>query len=148
MPIPALDPHGFLPVVVHDCTLEKLKAAFGSFQTTERRPQLFDKLVAFLAEAKSARIVLSVLVNGNFVTAKPDPYDIDLILVVAPDHDFAAELSPGEYAVLSKRRVHRRHGFDLLVARADSEEHRRYVSFFQQIRFEPGRTKGILRLRL
>ena len=148
MPIPPLDKHGFLPGGVHDCTTEELKGVFGSFQTTDRRPQLFNHLVAFLAEAKSTGIVLSVLVDGSFVTAKPDPNDIDLILVVARDHDFATELSPGEYAVLSKRRVHRRHGFDLLVARADSEEHRRYVSFFQQIRFEPGRAKGILRLRL
>jgi hypothetical protein len=52
------------------------------------------------------------------------------------------------YAVLSKRRVLRQHGFDLLVARDDSEEYVRYVRFFQQIRFEPGRSKDILRLTL
>jgi len=57
-------------------------------------------------------------------------------------------LNPAAYNALSKRRVHRRHGFDVLVACADSEEFWRYVRFFQQIRFEPGRNKGILRLKL
>src|SRR5439155_7926291 len=89
--------------------------------------QLFAKLEAFLAEAKTAEIVQSVLVDGSFVTAKTEPNDIDLILVVGPDHDLDADLSPLRYGVLSKRRVHRRHGFDLLVASADSAEYRRYL---------------------
>jgi hypothetical protein len=69
-------------------------------------------------------------------------------VLVAPEHDFSANLSPREYNVLSKRRVHRLHGFDLLVAAGGSEQHERYVRFFQQIRFEPRRSKGILRLKL
>ena len=43
--------------------------------------------------------------------------------------------------------MHRRYGFDLLVTRSDSEEYRRYVSFFQQVRFEPEKKKGILRIQ-
>ena len=47
-----------------------------------------------------------------------------------------------EYNVLSKRQVHRRFGFDLLVARSESEEYRRYLEFFQQVRLEPGAQEG------
>ena len=148
MPIPLLDADGFLPVGVHDCTLEEVKARFRSFQTTNRRPQLFAKLEAFLKEVRAAGIVQSVLVDGSFVTTKPEPNDIDLIFVLAPGHNFSADLSPTEYNVLSKRRVYRQHGFDLLVACADSEEYRRYLRFFQQIRFAPGHAKGILRIAL
>ena len=54
MPIPALDPRGLLPEGIHDCTLDEIKAAFGAFQSTDRRPQLFARLAAFLAEAKAA----------------------------------------------------------------------------------------------
>jgi len=108
MPIPPLDPTGFLPVGIHDCTLNELKARFGSFQVSDQRPKLFARLEAFLSEAKASRVVVNVVVDGSFVTAKPDPNDIDLILIVAPDHSFAADLSPLEYGVLSKRRVHRR----------------------------------------
>jgi hypothetical protein len=148
MPIPAFNEDGFLPMGIHDCTVEELKVRFGTFQQSDRRSHLFTRLEAFLAEARASGIVQSVLVNGSFVTVAPEPNNIDLIVVVAPDHSFSADLSPREYNVLSKRSVHRRHGFDLLVACADSEEYRRYVRFFQQIRFEPGRSKGILRLKL
>lgn len=148
MPIPALDQRGFLPEGVHDCTLAEVKTRFGSFQKSDRRPQLFARLEAFLAEARAAGIVQGVVVDGSFVTAEAEPNDIDLILVVAASHDFRTDLTPTEYNVLSKRRVQRRHGFDVLVACAGSEEYRRYVAFFQQIRFEPGRGKGILRLPL
>jgi len=148
MAIPALDSRGFLPIGVHDCTLEEIKVRFGSFQRSERRPNLFKRLQAFLSEARASGIVQSVLVDGSFVTGSPEPNDIDLIVLVAAEYTFSADMPPRQYNVLSKRRVHRRHGFDVLVARTGSEEHQRYVSFFQQIRFEPGHGKGILRLKL
>ncbi len=86
--------------------------------------------------------------GGSFVTDKPDPNDIDLILVVPAAHDFAADLTPAEYNVLSKRRVVSRFRIDVLVARAGSEEYRRYIAFFQQVRLEPNRRKGIIQIRL
>src|ERR1043166_45451 len=148
MPIPDFDERGFLPAGVHDCTLAELKARFGVFQDSDRRPKLFAQLESFVAEAEAARLVQWLVVDGSFVTAKPDPNDIDLILVVASGHDFTADLSPAEYNVLSKQRVRRRYGFDLLVARAGSIEHDRWVEFFQQVRLESGRRKGIIRLSL
>ena len=123
MPIPPLDQNGLLPEGMHDFTLAEIKARFGAFQRSDRRLQLFARLEIFLEEARATGMIVSVVVDGSFVTAKPEPNDLDLILVVAPRHSFDKDLSPGEYAVLSKRRVHRRHGFDLLVAGDDSEEY-------------------------
>jgi len=88
------------------------------------------------------------LLNGSFVTAENEPNDIDLVVVVSLDHDFSVEFQPNEYNLLSKREVHRRFGFDLLVGRSESEEYRRYLEFFQQVRLEPERKKGILRIWL
>jgi len=115
---------------------------------SDRRPQLFARLEAFLFEAKASRLVVSVVVDGSFVTAKPDPNDIDLIIVVAAEHDFLAEVSPAGYNVLSKQRIRRRFGFDLLVAREGSVEYRDWTDFFQQVRLEPSQRKGILKVRL
>ena len=129
-------------------SLEEAAGQFGVFQSSDRRPELWARFVEFVREAKAYGLVDAVLMDGSFVTAEPAPNDIDLILVVPPGHDFSVDFQPSEYNVLSKRRVNRRFGFDLLVARADSEEYRRYVGFFQQVRLEPGRKKGILRIRL
>jgi len=65
-----------------------------------------------------------------------------LIVIVSAAHDFAAAVSPAAYNVLSKQRVRRRFGFDLLLAREDSPEARRWVEFFQQVRLAPGKQKG------
>jgi predicted nucleotidyltransferase len=146
MAIPALNEDGLLPEGIHDCTPEEAKARFGNFQGSDRRPQLWVRLEEFLAEVMACGMVEAVVLNGSFVTGKPEPNDIDLILVVRADHDFSADLTPSEYNVLSKRRVFQRHRFDLLVARAGSEEFRRYALFFQQVRLEVGKRKGILRL--
>jgi len=148
MPIPAFDEHGLLPVGVHDCTLDEIRLRFGAFQASDRRPQLWVRLKEFLAEAKASGIVVSVVVDGSFVTVEPEPNDIDLIVEVSASHDLAADLSIAAYSILSKQRVRRRFGFDLLLARHGSPEAGRWVEFFQQVRLAPGRRKGILRVRL
>jgi hypothetical protein len=146
--IPPFTGNGCLPEGIYDCTIDEAAERFGGFQGRSQRPHLWDMFIELMREADACKLVDAVLVDGSFVTAKADPNDIDLVLVVSTNHDFSADFQPSEYNVLSRRRVNRRFGFDLLVARADSEEYRRYVAFFQQVRLEPGRKKGILRIWL
>lgn len=148
MPIPRLDENGLLPLGVHDCSMDELEVRFGGFQGIDQRSQLMAKLEGFLAEARTSGIVREVLVDGSFVTGKAVPNDVDLIVVVAENHDFASDLLPLAYNVVSKRRVQRRYGFDILVAREGSVEYDKWVQFFQQVRLEPAIGKGILRVRL
>jgi Family of unknown function (DUF6932) len=146
--IPASNDYGCLPEGIYDCTIDEAADRFATFQRSGRRPQLWDKFIEFMRDVKACGLVSAVLVDGSFATAKTDPNDIDLVLVLSAHHDLSMEFQPSAYNVLSKRRVHRRFGFDLLVARAESEEYLRYVEFFQQVRLEPGRKKGILRIWL
>ena len=146
--IPPFNENGCLPQGVYDCTVEEAAERFGAFRGTSQRPKLWEKLVQFMHEAKSCELIKAMLLDGSFVTNKVDPNDIDLLLVVSANHDFSATFQPSDYNIISKRRISQRFGFDILVARADSEEYRRYLDFFQQVRLEPGRKKGILRLWL
>ena len=146
--IPPFNESGCLPEGIYDCTIEEAAERFGGFQGISQRPHLWDRFIEFMREADACKLVDAVPVDGSFVTTKADPNDIDLVLVVPANHDYSADFQPSEYNLLSKRRVHRRFGFDLLVARADSQEFRRYVGFFQQVRLEPGQKKGILRIWL
>ena len=148
MSIPPLNDRALLPEGIHDCSLEELRTRFGSFEGNDRRPRLWSALSAFVTELKAAGVGAVLLIDGSFVTAKSTPEDIDLILLLPAGHDLYRELTPAEYNVLSARRVRQRHRLDLLVAREGSDEHRRYMKLFQQVRLEPERTKGILRLRL
>jgi hypothetical protein len=148
MPIPALEHDGLLPAGIHDCSLDELRAVFGAFQGNDQRPRLFARLEAFITDVRASGLVRYVLVDGSFVTSKPDPNDIDLILVVKAGHDFGADLQPSQYNVISKIRVRKRFGFDMVAVREETLEFDEAATFFQQVRYQPAMKRGILRLRI
>ena len=88
------------------------------------------------------------MIDGSFVTAEPEPNDIDLIVIIQGDYDFAVDLLPSQYNVVSKTRVRKRFGFDLVAVRENTAELDDAVAFFQQVRGRPGLRKGILKLTL
>ncbi len=146
MPIPDLNEDGLLPEGIHEASLEEVRERFGRFQRTDRRPDLFSKLCLFLAEVRASGLVEAVIVDGSFVTAKDEPSDIDLILVLRSDHEDGAELRPFEYNALSKRRVRLRFRFDVLIAREGSDEHKNYIDLFQQVKGASDLRKGVVRV--
>jgi hypothetical protein len=146
MPIPELDDRGLLPVGLHTCTLSEIRARFGQFRSSDRRCRLVDTLEAYVEELRLSRLVAWLVVNGSFVTDKPDPHDIDLVVVLRSDHNLVGELRPFEYNAISRRRVKKRHDFDVLLAREGSRELGEFVAFFQQVRGEPDLSKGVLRV--
>jgi hypothetical protein len=137
-----------LPEGIHDCDPAEIKARFGSFQGSDRRPQLFARLEGFVAEVRAAGLVRAILVDGSFVTDKPEPNDIDLVLIVDAGHDFAADLPLHQYNVLAQQRVRRRFGFDIVVVKNGSDNLTEAVAFFTQVRQRPGAKKGLLRLKV
>ena len=148
MPIPNLNEQGLLPPGIYDCSLEEIGERFGTFQSTDRRSRLYERLQEYLTQVRSSNLALAVIVNGSFVTSKADPNDIDLILVLPSSHDLRAELAPMAYNVLSRQRVSRRYGFDVLVARDNTREYTEYTTDFQRVRGQPHLQKGMLRIRL
>jgi hypothetical protein len=144
--IPALDENGYLPVGVHECTLRDIKERFGSFRSSDKRPALFKKLEEFVAEVRAAQFAVAILVNGSFTTARAEPNDIDVVLVLAKGHDVTANLPPRQYNLVSRSRVQRRFGFDILAVRDGTPELEEAVAFFMQVRGAPAARKGMLRL--
>ena len=148
MPIPDLDPQGFLPPGIHDNGVEETRNRYGRLQGNERRFRLFERLESFLREAEKTGFVVELIIDGSFVTAESTPSDVDLVVVLAATHDFSADLRPFEYTVVSKRRVREVYRFDILVAAEGTRALEEYVEFFQQVRGQPERRKGILRVKL
>ena len=148
MAIPDLDSDGFLPPGIYDATIEVIRSRFCQFQHSDQRCLLTDRLEAFLTEVKSTNLFSEVVVNGSYISGKDIPNDIDLILILKAGHDFAAEIRPFEYNVVSRRQVRRRFGFDVLVAQSGRPELAEYADFFSQVRGQPGRQKGMLKVSL
>ncbi len=148
MPIPALNAFGLLPEGVHDCTLDEIGARFGRFIVSERRVRLFAQLHELIAEEQRAGIASAVIVDGSFVTDKPEPGDVDLVIILSEGYNFSGELPPFKYNALSKAHLHKRYGFDVFVVEADSLQYARWLTLFQQDKLMPSRRKGILRIAL
>lgn len=148
MSIPPLNEYGLLPPGIYDCSLQEIGARLGTFQSTDRRPRLYEALQEYLAHVHSTGLVIAVIVNGSFVTNKHDPGDIDLVLVLPSNHDPGPELPPMAYNVLSRQRVRTRYRFDILVTQEETPEYQQYTAFFQQVRGQPHLRKGLLRIRL
>jgi hypothetical protein len=146
--VPPLNENGLLPEGVHDCTQEDVEARFGIFQASDHRPRLWTRLKEFVEQARLSGIIEELLLDGSFVTAKPDPNDIDMIVVVSTTHDFGSDLPPRQYNVLSAGRVRRRFGFDIVVAKAGTDQLEQAIVFFTQVRQQPALRKGLLRIKL
>jgi hypothetical protein len=146
--IPEFTDYGCLPEGIYDCTMEEAAQRFGVFQSSDRRPRLWARFTEFIRQLKGCGFVETIMVDGSFVTEKPNPSDIDLVLVVTTRHDFSADLTPAHYNLLAQRRVRRRFGFDILVVKNGSENLKLAVEFFQQVKQRPSVKKGILRIRL
>jgi hypothetical protein len=146
--IPLFNADGWLPPGIHRCTLVEAAARLGTFQGSDRRPRLWARFTEFLREASLSGAVQMIVLDGSFVTAKPDPNDIDLVLVLPASHDFSADLPAAQYDILAQKRVRKRFGFDILVVKIGSESWEQAVTFFQQVRQRPGVKKGLLEILL
>ena len=82
MLLPPFGPEGDLPEGLHQVPIAEFFAHFGS--ATPQRVRLAARLQAVLDLVQPYAIVARVIVWGSFVSAKPDPADIDLLWVTLP----------------------------------------------------------------
>ena len=76
-PLPPFNYYGYLPEGVHDTTLDELKARFA---INPKRVILWDRLQEFLDWAMETGNFSQAYIDGGFITNKPSPEDIDVIL--------------------------------------------------------------------
>src|ERR1043166_1522969 len=145
--IPPFNDSGCLPEGIYDCMMEEAASRFGVFHSSDRRPQLWAKVIEFMRELTICDFIEAVLIDGSFVTATPEPNDIDLVVIAASSHDFSADLPPTAYSLLAHHRVRSQFGFDIVVVQNGSENFKQAAAFFQQIKQRPGMKKGILRIQ-
>lgn len=95
MPLPAFDSRGDLPIGVHPATLAEVIARFG--YGTPQRELVTARLVHIYELVRATGKLLRFVIFGSYVTDKPAPNDVDIILVMADDfteHDYAFDLFP------------------------------------------------------
>jgi hypothetical protein len=136
VPIPSLTTAGLLPAGIHLATLQEVEIAFGS--QTEMRARLYVKLGSFLEWVRSFQLFTSIVIDGSFVSDKPDPGDIDAILIL-PAPQLKRLLFRADYAELANTKVKERFAVDLFIE-PDLDG---MAKFFQQLKIEDALQRGL-----
>lgn len=96
MPLPDFNEAGDLPPGVHVATLSHVLDRFG--QGSIQRCAVADRLRRLYEFASSTRELAHFVVFGSFVTAKEEPNDVDILLIMEDTFDLASVT--GEAALL------------------------------------------------
>jgi hypothetical protein len=83
MPLPHFEKTGDLPEGLHLATLEEVLARFGT--GSPRRRAVASRLLRIYRAARETGRLQKFIIFGSFVTTKPDPNDVDIILVMRDD---------------------------------------------------------------
>ena len=154
MPIPQFNTNGLLPHGIYDCSLDEIKERFASIPDKAKRTELYNKLVKYVDQLKRAEIPCSaIIVDGSFVTEKPEPSDVDLAVVLDYDDSNLSSPQIGHSQdcidVMNYDNIKRIYGFTVFTVFEDSFGYDEIVDFFFDL--EPPYqeiTKGILRVKL
>ena len=146
--LPEFDTDGDLPPGIHRATLAELEKRLGRFGVSDRRINLFARLKQLVGMASRSGIVDRLLVAGSFVTSKPAPNDIDIVIILSRDVDFGA-LTPQQYTVADRdalRRVLKTEVLDVITVRNGTTRMNLVLEFFQSKR--DNKHVGIIEVRL
>lgn len=116
---PKIDYTPLLPRGLHPFELGELKRlTVDGFPNSERRPALFDSLGVYLDLLNATGLKAEVWVDGSFMCAKPEPDDIDLVVVFDPASadTLSADAKPMAMALLSTNLVKSRFGLHVFAA--------------------------------
>lgn len=141
--IPDFREDGYLPEGLHLATEAEVTFRFGT--NTARRQRLALRLLRWieLARAVSAR---RLFVDGSFVTARPEPNDVDAVIWL-PD-DFVERVSVGNPESLElESMLLTRHPEEIFAAE-DRHDWNDWIEFFTRTRESDGRRKGVVEVEL
>ena len=141
--IPPFRSDGCLPEGVHLCSDAEAVFRFGSGNLRRRRLALRLRRWVELARQIGAR---RLLLDGSFVTAKPDPEDVDAVVFLP--HNFVQEIERGEEAALELEGMLLSRQPEELFAAEDEADWLAWVEFFSRTREPDRRRKGLVEIRL
>jgi predicted nucleotidyltransferase len=113
--LPELTDRGELPPGVHVADWQEFQARFCG--SSSRRIWLSSRLRALLALAGASGKLRRVFIWGSFVTAKPAPKDLDILLIMEEDFEVDGIAAPAQ-AVFDSVRAKLLFESDVFWARA------------------------------
>ncbi|WP_395504751.1 DUF6932 family protein [Ectopseudomonas hydrolytica] len=146
-----IDHQPLLPAGFHVCTLESLRReTVERFPDSGRRRELFASLSVYLDLLSSTGLRAEVWIDGSFMSVKPEPDDIDMVVAFDPDSARSTPMAarPALLNLLDTNFVAARFGLHLFrVSQQDADGVAYWTRLFGTMRDE--RTpKGMAVLRI
>lgn len=88
MPLPTLNDIGELPEGIYKATIDEVVVQFGS--GTAQRINVTERLQRIYQLAKNTGSLQQFLIFGSYITAKPKPNDIDVVIIFDDNFDIVA----------------------------------------------------------
>jgi len=143
MAIPDFRDDGRLPEGLHFATEAEVTFRFGGATPRRRRLALRLRRWIELARAVSAQ---RFLVDGSFVTAVPDPADVDAVVWL--DDDFSTRISRGETAAVELEMMLLTRQPEEIYGAGNQRDWDDWVQYVSQTREADGRRKGLVEIKL
>lgn len=114
MPLPVFNSRGYLPEGVRQATLDEVVTRFG--HGSPQRERITSGLEHLYGLAIATGKLLRFVIFGSYVTAKPEPNDVDIVLVIADDFT-EQDYDPKSFPMFDHRRVQQELEASLFVIR-------------------------------
>ncbi len=88
MALPKFNNKGELPEGVYQATIEEVISRFGT--GTPQREDVTTRLQRIYQLSKSTDKLVRLVIFGSYITTKPNPKDVDIVLVFDDDFDLTA----------------------------------------------------------
>lgn len=136
--IPGFRDDGYLPEGLHLASEGETASRFGSSSIRRRRLALRVKRWIVLSRGVDAK---RLFLDGSFVTAKPDPNDVDAVVWLAGD--FVSRVCRGDIEAIELETMLLTRQPEEIFAAEDRRDWDGWVEFFSRSREADGRRKGI-----
>jgi len=143
MALPELLENGLLPPGLHLADLEEIWERFG--KGSERRQMLFRRLQFFVELAQHVG-ASRMFIGGSYVTAKPDPADVDVVIWVGDT--FLRLLDEGDQEALTLELVFLTREPKEAFAVFDEMGWNAWGKFFSKVRGRRDLRKGLVEVKL
>ena len=141
--IPDFREDGYLPEGLHLATEAEIIFRFGTSTNQRRRLALRLRRWIELSRSVAAK---RLFVDGSFVTAKPEPNDVDAVVWLADD--FIDRVSRGDIQAIELETMLLTRRPEEIFAAEDRRDWDDWVEFFSRTREPDGRPKGIVEVEL
>jgi hypothetical protein len=141
--IPEFRDDGYLPEGLFLASEAEVTFCFG--KSSRRRRFLVHRVRRWVELARQIQAP-RLFIDGSFITAKPDPHDVDAVIFLPAD--FADLLAEGMESALELQEMLLTRRPEELFAAEDHLDWNDWLEFFSRTREADGRRKGLVEVAL